>query len=173
MSDSSATALLYVTLALLAAFFVLWVLIDQQKKIESGWTEWCRTAKALPWRDRWELCRATLRGRAVSDPRLAAPAVQRAERYHAWMDSSIRPGSTTRWFGLGFAVLSLLGLCLALIGGAAGWFTYRLGGALVGGALGGLLVCPWCALLRKQAQRCIDANRYTASLGEPSREAEL
>ncbi|MBZ9642692.1 hypothetical protein [Streptomyces sp. PSKA30] len=172
MPDSLAIAFLYVTLALLVAFFVLWVIIDQRKKIESGWTEWCRTAKALPWRDRWELYRATLRGRAVSDPRLAAPAVQRAERYHAWTDSSIRP-STTRWFGLGFAVLSLLGLFLALIGGAASWFDYRLGGALVGGALGGLLTYPWYALLRKQAQRCIDANRYAASLEEPSRNAEL
>ncbi|WP_409467320.1 hypothetical protein [Streptomyces sp. HC307] len=173
MSDSLAIAFLYVTLALLAAFFVVWVIVDRRKKTESGWTEWCRTAKALPWRDRWELYRATLRGRAVSDPPLAAPAVQRAERYHAWMDSSIRPGSTTRWFGLGFAVLSLLGLCLALIGGAAEWFDYRLGGALVGGALGGLLTYPWYALLRKQAQRCIDANRHAASLGEPDREAAL
>ncbi|MGP4086580.1 hypothetical protein [Streptomyces sp. KR55] len=175
MSDSLAIVLLYVTLAFLGAFYVVWVIIDRRKRTESGWTEWCRTAKALPWRDRWELCRATLRGRVVSDPRLAALVVQRAERYHAWLDRSIRPGSSTRWFGLGFAALSLLGLFLALIGGAASWFDYRLEGALVGGLFGGalvgLLIYPWCALLRNQAQRCIDANRHAASLGEPGRKA--
>lgn len=173
MSDSLATDLLYVTLILLAASFAVSVIIDRRKQIESGWAEWCRTAKALPWRDRWELYRATLRGRAVSDPRMAALAVQRARCYHAWVDSSIRPGSATRWFGPLFAALSLLGLLLALIGGAAGWFNYRLGASLVGGVLGGLLVYPWCALLRKQAQRCIHANRHASAFGEPGRKAEL
>ncbi|MEV5544582.1 hypothetical protein AB0L35_00365 [Streptomyces sp. NPDC052309] len=159
MSDSLAIPLFYVTLALLVAFLALWTVIHQRLMTERGWTEWCRTAEALPWRDRWELCRATLQGRAVSEPRLAALAVQRAERCHAWMDGCIRPGSAMRWYPLWFASLCLLALFLALIGGTADWFDHRVGGALVGGALGALLTYPWYALLRKRMQRCIDANR--------------
>ncbi|GHB23106.1 hypothetical protein GCM10010377_11280 [Streptomyces viridiviolaceus] len=159
MSDSLAIPLFCVTLALLVAFLALWTIINHRMMIERGWTEWCRTAKALPWRDRWELYRATLRGRAVSDPRLAALAVQRAESCRALIDGCIRRGSPIRWYPLWFASLCLLALVLALVGGTADWLDHRLGGGLVGGMLGALLTYPWYTLLRKRIQRCVDANR--------------
>ena len=40
-----------------------------------------RGSKALSYRDKWRVSRALARGKAPADPRLAAPAVELAERH--------------------------------------------------------------------------------------------
>jgi Flp pilus assembly protein TadB len=50
----------------------------RRQRQESGWQDWTKRAKALSWRDRRRLYWATLTGRAVTDPALAALAARRS-----------------------------------------------------------------------------------------------
>ncbi|MFE7244793.1 hypothetical protein [Streptomyces sp. NPDC057580] len=129
--------------------------VARRQQAKSGWGEWCRTAKTLPWHNRWQLYSATARGRAVSDPRLAALAVQRADRVRALRKVQQGP----RWAQVGGAALFLvLGGFLLL---SREW------------ALGGLsfvlaLMSAFAPALYqrgvRRAQRCIEANRRLANL---------
>ena len=49
----------------------------RDRRLASGWTQWCRTAAGVPRRDRARLYWANATGRAVADPRLAELAAQR------------------------------------------------------------------------------------------------
>ncbi|MFF3878139.1 hypothetical protein [Streptomyces sp. NPDC001978] len=127
------------------------------QQAKSGWDEWYRTAKTLPWRDRWQLYRATARGRAVSDPRLAPLAVQRADRLSALLKVGQR--LNPRWLQVGSTVLFLvIGSVLLL---RREWV---LGGISFVLALMSAFTSALHQRGVRRAQRCIEANRRLVNL---------
>ncbi|MGW7366436.1 hypothetical protein ACWGI8_24125 [Streptomyces sp. NPDC054841] len=145
-----------VAAALIVSFFVRQRLA--QYWVESRWDEWLGTAAGLAWRDRWELFRATVRGRAVAEPRLSALAVQRAERLSALLDAG-RPGRDVSWSLLGAAAALVLAGSLILVQEREAWAVVGFAALLVIACLADLLVNRRRA---RWAQRCIRANRGLA-----------
>ncbi|MFC4949859.1 hypothetical protein [Pseudonocardia sp. GCM10023141] len=82
----------------------------RRQRVESGWEDWRRSAAALPLRDRIALYWANSTGRALTDPRLAALAVQRGESGRAIMDASRRRMVWT------FAALAVFWAAFAVVG---------------------------------------------------------
>jgi len=80
---------------------------------------WRREAKALSWRDRWELYRAAIGGRATT-PRLAALAVRRGELLADTNELMLTPGTAVRRLMIGVGglmfVLGLLQAALLVLG---------------------------------------------------------
>ncbi|WP_351231437.1 hypothetical protein [Streptomyces sp. NPDC002133] len=150
--------LIAVAVTLIVSFFVRQRLA--QYWAESRWDEWLRTASGLAWRDRWELFRATVRGRSVVDPRLADLAVQRAERLSALLDAG-KPGRDVSWPLLGAAV-ALMTAGLMLVQEREAWSIVAYAALLVIACLTDLLVNRRRA---RRAQRCIRVNRGPAGMG--------
>jgi len=69
---------LVVLVVILAVAIPLERWLTRRRRVESGWVDWCRTARELPWADRFRLYWATAMGRAVTQPRLVDLALQRA-----------------------------------------------------------------------------------------------
>lgn len=126
---------------------------------ESGWNQWRQTAATLPWRDRWRLLWATSSGRAVSDPRLAELAAQRAEAAHGLLSKAARRQTwLLRFVGLAQLVVAISALS---DGNSMGWF-YLLTG------LAFLLVMPVALRFdRRRVARSAVANRRPAKSADP------
>ncbi|MEU2112921.1 hypothetical protein [Streptomyces sp. NPDC019507] len=140
------------------ALLVFFVLVRQRLRrywAQSRWDEWIRTAAGLAWRDRVGLFGATVRGRPVPDPRLAALAAQRAERLCALLDVS-RPGRDVSWSLLGAAAALLPAVWLMLTRERVAWASFGWAALLVTVCLTSLLVNRRRA---RRARRCLRANR--------------
>jgi hypothetical protein len=119
------------------------------------WVRWQQTARTLSWRDRREVYRANVQGRAVSERRLAPYAHQRALAALALVDAVSTPGRARLFLtcAVVFGVLGLAGLVRAVYEGDG-----------VGLATSGLMLMG--ALLMSPRAQQFDRERAVRRLGE-------
>jgi len=139
-----------ITAAVVVVLAALYRLLTRKFRIWTGWADWCRTAAALSWADRWRLYTATATGRAVSDSRLVPLAVQRAEAAHAMWQAG---GSKSRQYWLRLTGVFVAVAALQVL--QSEWYGAAMFSPVV-------LICVYNAVTAGAARRSAEANQFLA-----------